>query len=213
MNLSASPPPATVFVVDDDPGMLDSVQRLLKAEGLPSRGFPSAGAFLREWRPEENGCLVADVWMPDMTGIQLQSAMLERGSALPMILMSARPLVPDVVQAMRNGAIDFLEKPFDEDEFLARVRQALEVATRRHARAARLAAIDARFARLTARESEIMRYLAAGETTKEIAFRLGISSKTGDIHRAHVLEKLELQSIVEVLKLLHEREELTGSGS
>ncbi len=205
---SSAPP--TVFVVDDDPGMLDSLLRLLKSEGLAARGFASARDFLAAWNCGQPGCLVADVWMADMTGVELQAELLARGAGLPMILMSARPLVPDVVQAMKSGAIDFLEKPFDDEALLARVRRALDLDARRWERAARLEAIDARLARLTARESEIMRHLAAGETTKEIAFQLGISSKTADIHRARIFEKLELPSVVEVLRLLHEREELAA---
>ncbi|MCA9258245.1 MAG: response regulator transcription factor [Planctomycetales bacterium] len=197
-----------VLVVDDDASMRNSILRLLKSEGYEARGFASATEFLENWSGDRHACLIADVWMPDMTGLQLQAELLERGVGLPIVLMSARALVPDVVQAIQNGAIDFLEKPFREDALIERVQLGLEQYAKRRRYIARLHQIDDLMSRLTERERQVMECLASGETTKQVAQTLAISSKTADVHRARVLEKLELGSVVDLVQLAHEHADL-----
>jgi len=217
----ASTPPAiahddaklSVFVIDDDDGMRASLLRLLKSRGLLSRAFPSAKAFLDEIQADWSGCVVADLWMPDMTGVELQAELLKRKISLPIILMSARPLVPDVVAAIQRGAVDFLQKPFEDNLLIERVERAFSVLDHQSMQQQKLAAIDSLLDRLTPREHEIMQRLVAGETTKEAAYRLGISPKTADVHRARILQKMKLDGVVDLVKLMHERSRLEPPSS
>ena len=197
-----------VYVVDDDDGMRASLLRLLKSEGLKAKGFVSARAFLDGWTPADSGCLMADVWMPEMTGMDLHAELIRRGGLIPVILMSARARVPDVVRAMTRGAIDFLEKPFRDQDLISLVKRAMDVDLRREWESGRRAQIEARLSTLTAREREVMNLLVKGVSTKEAASQLKMSPKTADVHRFRTLEKMQVESLVELAQLMFEYESL-----
>jgi len=192
----------TVFVVDDEPAMCRSLERLLTAEGYRVATFASAADFLDHCDPGLPGCLVLDMRMEVMDGLQLQAELIRRDFHIPIIMISGFAEVPNVVQAVRAGAVDFLEKPFKDEQLLQRVRQAIEQDARHRAEEKERAEIEARLSRLTPREQEVARLLAAGETTKQIALRLGISPKTADNHRSAVLRKTEVDSVVQLVQLL-----------
>lgn len=195
--------PATVFVVDDDPGMRSSLARLLKSAGYTSETYNDAETFLASYDSTRAGCLILDVRLTGMTGLELQSKLSVLGIRLPVIIISGFADVPKAVQAMRAGALDFLEKPFDDDLLVARVRQALESDAAARWDRRRREAIAARVAALTRRQRETMKLLSQGKSTKEIAAVLGISIKTVDNHRAQVFEKMQVESVAELVSLLH----------
>jgi FixJ family two-component response regulator len=187
----------TVFVVDDTPGMRASITRLLEASKLATESFASGEEFLAKADPLRPGCLVVDVRMKGMTGLELQRQLLAKGVRLPVIVVSGFADVPGVVQAMKAGAVDFLEKPFREEALLRAVRDAL-------ARDAARRQEEGRLASLTAREREVLDLLVAGENYKEIAARLDVSPKTVEGHRVNMLRKLGLASAVEAVKFVLE---------
>jgi len=188
----------TVFVVDDTPQVRRLIERLLRGPEFAVRSFASAEEFLSRYDAEQPGCLVVDVRMKGMDGLELQRELLARGIRIPVIVMSAYVEVPGVVSAIRAGAIDFLEKPFEGEQLLRAVREGI-------ARDRERRQDEARLSSLTPRERQVLSYLVAGENTKEIASRLGVSSKTVEGHRIHLLRKLGLRSVVEAVKFILER--------
>ena len=195
------PPEPTVFVVDDDRAMRESLSWLLDSVGLRVRSYATAADFLAEHDPAQPGCLVLDVRMPGMSGLDLQSELASRGVELPTIVITGHAEVSMAVRAVKAGAIDFIEKPFSDQLLLDRVRQALEVDL--EAREVRRRREDARrrLATLTAREREVLDLVVAGKANKEIASALGVSPKTVEVHRAHVMSKMCVDSLAELIRL------------
>ncbi len=202
--VSETNPTPTVFVVDDDPSMRKSLGRLLRSAGFAEESFGSAEEFLNSYDPQRPGCLILDVCMEEMTGLQLQAKLNEQGIFLPIIVISGFGEVENVVTAVKGGAIDFLEKPFDDDLLMTRVRQALEVDQHRRVEAERAEHIKSLINTLTPREKQVMELLVQGRRTKQIAYDLHISPKTADIHRAHVLEKMQADTVVDLVRLVHD---------
>ncbi|MGC2854633.1 response regulator transcription factor [Novispirillum sp. DQ9] len=196
--------PPTIFIVDDDEAMRHSLEFLLATLGQPVRAFPSAEAFLAAWTRDQPGCLVLDVRMPGMSGLQLQQALGDKAAPLAVVFISGHGDIPMVVRAMRAGALVFLEKPFNDQALLDHVAEGLRQAGDLAGKAARTAAIAGRIASLTGREAEVMRLVAEGKANKAIAFDLDISVKTVEVHRARVLEKMGVASAAELARLLLE---------
>lgn len=198
---------SVVFVVDDEPRMCTSLALLLKSAGYRTETFGSAEAFLNGYDPGSPGCLILDLCMDGMSGLDLQKEFRQRGIRIPHIIISGFAEVPSVVQAMKHGAMDVLEKPFRSEVLLDRVREAIrrdEEARRENSRHTRARAL---LERLSDREREVMRLLVEGKHTKTIARELGISPKTVHAHRARVLEKTHVESVVELVQLVQAAEE------
>jgi FixJ family two-component response regulator len=195
------PPEPTVFVVDDDRAMRESLSWLLDSVGLRVRSYATAADFLAEHDPAQPGCLVLDVRMPGMSGLDLQAELARRGVELPTIVITGHAEVSMAVRAVKAGAIDFIEKPFSDQLLLDRVRQALEIDL--EAREVRRRREDARrrLATLTAREREVLNLVVAGKANKEIASALGVSPKTVEVHRAHVMSKMCVDSLAELIRI------------
>jgi FixJ family two-component response regulator len=195
------PPEPTVFVVDDDRAMRESLSWLLDSVGLRVRSYATAADFLAEHDPAQPGCLVLDVRMPGMSGLDLQAELARRGVELPTIVITGHAEVSMAVRAVKAGAIDFIEKPFSDQLLLDRVRQALEVDL--EAREVRRRREDARrrLATLTAREREVLNLVVAGKANKEVASALGVSPKTVEVHRAHVMSKMCVDSLAELIRI------------
>ncbi len=191
---------AAVFVVDDDPGLLDAVAMLLGSVGLTARTFSSPLEFLRSVEPDAAGCLVLDLRMPGMSGPQLQSRLLTSGWELPIVFLSAHGDVSTAVEAVKAGAVDFIEKPFDEQRLLDAVHAALALdARRRRARATRRETLR-RLDSLTPREREVMALVVDGRHNKAIAQELGISQRTVESHRSRVMTKMGATSTPDLVR-------------
>ena len=190
-----------VFVVDDDAGVLRALERLLRANGFPVETFNAPAEFLR--RPYYDGlaCLMLDLWMPDLSGLDVQSTLNEGGLSMPIVFLSARSDVPSTARAMREGAVDFLVKPVDERELLNALARAKTWAL--NVRERRIAA--ARLARLTRREREVCDFVVRGLLNKQIASEMGTSEKTVKVHRGRVMRKLEVESVAALVRLLSQR--------
>lgn len=195
------PTESTVYVVDDDEAMRAALRRLLESVGLPVETFATAAAFLETAQPSWAGCAVLDLRMPEIDGLELQARLRDAGIRLPIIMISAHGEVDSAVLAMKHGAIDFLRKPYQPAVLIARIREAFDADARRRAAEARQAAREEALARLTPREREVFDYFIEGRTSKQIALQLGLSSKTVDIHRAHILLKLQVSSVVDLVRL------------
>ncbi|NUN51871.1 response regulator transcription factor [Zoogloea sp.] len=192
-----------VCVVDDDDAVRLSMGLLIETLGLPVQSFASALEVLSDEEALRRAhCLVLDVRMPGLSGVGLQERLGRLGRTLPIIFVSAHGDVPMVARAMREGAFDFLQKPFNEQALLDRVQEAVQFAAAQRAARARLAEIQARIDSLTARESEVMAGMVAGRLNKQIAEGLGISIKTVEQHRARVMEKLQVDSLAELVRLV-----------
>jgi len=189
-----------VFVVDDDPAMRASLSLLLGSVGLPVRTYATATAFLDAYNPSRRGCLVLDVRMPGMSGLQLLQALKARGADLPVIVITGHADVPMAVRAMRIGVMDFIEKPFDENVLLARVRQALDHDRHRAAHADQAVAWYKRLERLTRRETQVLERVVAGRSTRQIAAEFGVTTQAIDAHRKRLLAKLELATVADVIR-------------
>lgn len=188
----------TVFVVDDSPQMRASIERVLRHAKFHTQTFASAEEFLRFYHPSLPGCLVLDERMRGMDGLELQRQLIARGIRTPVIMVSGFANVRGVVLAMQAGAVDYLEKPIDEESLLRAVREGLSRDKERRQDEARLAS-------LTARERQVLELLVAGQNYKEIASRLEVSTKTVEGHRVNLLRKLGLRSVVEAVKFVLER--------
>nr|WP_276570180.1 response regulator [Thiocystis violacea] len=188
-------------MVDDDPGMRDSLTLILELAGYRVRSFASPGEFLDVFSPGERGCLVLDHRMPEMTGLDLQSVLLERGSLLPIIFLSAFGDVPTTVRAIQGGAIDFLEKPASTETLLQRIEDAFAEDRRRRDEAATEHDILDRFRQLTPREHEVLTLTTRGLTNKDVARQLGISPRTVENHRARMMEKMGAGNLAELCRM------------
>src|SRR3989304_2528358 len=192
---------AVVHVVDDDEALRDSLSFLLSSAGLDARSYDSAAAFLKNARKRISGCGVTDVRMAGMSGIELLRELKSVVPTLPVIVITGHGDIPLAVEAMKAGAIDFIEKPFDDDTLLASVRRAVGQHEKNAQREADVAQIHSRLALLSAREREGAEGLVAGHPNKVIAFDLGISPRTVEIYRANVMTKMEANSLSELVRL------------
>jgi two-component system, LuxR family, response regulator FixJ len=198
--MSAAPAPV-VFVVDDDPAMRDSLRWLIESTGVRVETYRDAQTFLDACQPEMPGCLVLDVRMPGMSGLDLQAELARRGIALPTIVITGHAEVPLAVRAVKAGAIDFIEKPFSDQLLLDRVRQGLELDRQGRDGRRRRAEARRRAGSLTQREREVLDLVVAGRSNRAIAAGLGLSPKTVEVHRAHVMEKMGAASVAELVHL------------
>lgn len=204
--------PLLVHVVDDDEAVRDLLGLLLEAAGFAVRTYGSATAFLAAASDQTAGCLVTDVRMPELDGLGLQRRLNARGLRLPVIVMTGHGDVPIAVEALKAGAADFLEKPFDDEQLLAAVRNALAAGERIHHEAAAVAAIARRLASLTPRERDVLGKLVAGLPNKTIAYDLGCSPRTVEVHRARVMEKMGSRSLAELVRMAIAVEQAAASG-
>jgi FixJ family two-component response regulator len=191
----------TVFIVDDDPAVLTSLSRLLRSAGLTVESFGSPQEFLDQHNPHAPGCLVLDVAMPGLNGLELQEALTKQGSAIPIIFLTGYGTVPDSVKAMKGGALDFLSKPVDEKDLLAAIHLAIEKDGLARQARAEIDEIQERLKSLTPREHEVMTHVVSGQLNKQIAFDLGTVEKTIKVHRARVMEKMKANSVAELVHL------------
>ena len=192
---------AVVFVVDDDPSMRRSLDTLLRSVGLDVQLFSSAQEFMPAKRPDAPGCLVLDVRLPGMSGLTFQEELAKTGIALPVIFVTGHGDVPMTVRAMKAGAVEFLTKPFDDQVLLDAVQAAIERDRARREQAAGLAALQARYDELTAREKEVMKLVVAGRVNKQIAAALGLSVVTVKVHRGQVMRKMLAKSVAELVRM------------
>ena len=197
----ATGPDSVVCVVDDDESIRCSLARNMSAAGLTVGTLPSAQAFLAHDLPDRVACLVLDVRLPGASGLDLQTALLEANRAMPTIFITGFGDVPMSVQAMKGGAIDFLQKPFDENELLSAVERALARGRQARAERAERLIIQRRFDTLTRREREVLELVVAGLLNKQIAFNLGAAEKTVKIHRGRVMHKMQVESVADLVRM------------
>jgi FixJ family two-component response regulator len=197
---TSHPPPGTVFLLDDEPGMLKALTRLLKAEGFTVRAFTSAKAFLESYQPEALSCLVLDVAMPELDGLELQQRLTRAGILLPTVFLTGHGDIPMSVQAIKAGALDFLTKPVKDVDLLRAVRAALQRAAEQREIIAATALLRQRYSSLTAREREVMAHVVAGELNKQVADALGIGEHTIKVHRSRVMDKMGVQSLADLVR-------------
>jgi len=196
------PTDRVVHVIDDDEVVRQSLAFLLSSAGLAVRVHESAVAFLDVLPEVQEGCVITDIRMPQMDGLELQRRLHEMRTALPVIVMTGHGDVPLAVEAMKAGAIDFIEKPFDDEILLSAIRSALARRARDSERDARRAAIRDRVQRLSERESEVLERLVAGKVNKVIAYELGISPRTVEIYRANVMTKMQADSLSDLVRMV-----------
>jgi two-component system response regulator FixJ len=195
-------PSPTVFVVDDEEPVGDSIAMLLRTVGLAARVFRDPRRFLEEYRAEQPGCLLLDVRMPQLGGLEVQQELIRRHATLPVIFITGHGDVPMAVQAMRAGAVDFLQKPFNDDELIRRVQKALEQDAREREMLGRREEIERRWAELTPRERDIARRIADGAANKVVAAELDISVRTVELHRARILQKMGVRAVAQLAQVL-----------
>ncbi len=191
----------TVFVIDDDPSVLKSLARLLRSLGFDAETFASADLFLARKHHDGVGCIVLDVRMPGLSGMDLQDELSQADYSMPIIFITGHGNIPMSVQAMKRGAVDFLTKPFDDEELLQAVKKAIEKDRKDKAERAEVHDTLRRIKRLTPREHEIFRYVITGMLNKQIALKLGIAEKTVKAHRGRIMEKLCVASVAELVRL------------
>lgn len=195
-------PVPTVFIVDDEEAVADSIALLLRSVGLQTRIFPDASSFLRDYRPQMTGCLLLDVRMPRMGGLELQQELNRKRCTLPVIFITGHGDVPMAVEAMRAGAMDFLQKPFNDDELIRRVQRALEEDAEQRALLKRREEVERRWAELTQREREVAGRISAGLANKVVAAELDISERTVELHRARIMQKMGVRSIAQLVRMV-----------
>ena len=199
--MSLIPKKGTVYVVDDDEAVRDSLQWLLEGKDYRVRCFESAEAFLARYDPREVACLIADIRMHGMTGLELQDKLIERHSPLPIVFITGHGDVPMAVDTMKKGALDFIQKPFDESALVSVVERMLEHARTAFTDPQQAAPREALLAKLTGRESQVLERIVAGRLNKQIADDLGISIKTVEAHRANIMEKMGANTVADLLKV------------
>jgi two-component system, LuxR family, response regulator FixJ len=192
---------AVVHIVDDDEAICSSLRMLLKSRGIPAASHDSAEAFLAKYDPEQPGCLVLDVRMPGMSGLELQDELNRRGAIIPVIFITGHGDVPMAVEAMQHGATDFLQKPFADQDFAERIQRALALDLRNRSTLEQKDQIRARLAALTRRELQVLQLVTLGKPNKIIASDLGVSQRTVEIHRAHLMEKMGATSLAHLVRM------------
>ena len=199
--MSLIPKKGTVYVVDDDEGVRDSLQWLLEGKDYRVRCYDSAETFLSRYDPREVACLIVDIRMGGMTGLELQDRLLERKSPLPIVFITGHGDVPMAVNTMKKGAMDFIQKPFQEEALVSLVERMLDQANDAFTEHQHSASRDALLAKLTSREAQVLERIVAGRLNKQIADDLGISIKTVEAHRANIMEKLNANTVADLLKI------------
>ena len=194
--------PATVMVVDDDTGVRNAMRLLLKSVGLESALYPSAQEFLAAYQPAQPGCLVLDIRMPGMSGLELQEQLNLRGAVIPVIFMTGHGDIPMAVEAMQHGAFDFLQKPFRDQDLLDRIQRAIAKDGELRKSLGEHERIRTHLESLTPREREVLDLMTKGKQNKAIAQDLGVSPRTIEIHRARVMEKMGAQSVAELVHMM-----------
>src|SRR5579863_1169512 len=196
----------TVYVVDDDEGVRNSLRFLLKSVGLATRPLDSASEFLETYRPSQPGCLVLDVRMPGMSGLELQQQLNLRGAVIPVIFITGHGDIAMAVEAMQQGAFDFLQKPFRDQDLIDRIQRALERDARNRASLDQHVRIRERLDSLTPREREVLALMTRGKPNKVMAAELGVSQRTVEIHRARVMEKSGAASLAQLVRMVMDLE-------
>lgn len=202
----------TIYIVDDDQQVRESIQLLMESVGLEVASYDSAQDYLDHFSPDQHGCLILDVRMRGMSGLELQSRLQQFPSHPPIVMISAHGDVPMAVRALQAGALDFLEKPFNAQALLDSVHRAMQQDALRRGEATRLAEIKERIARLTPREAEVMRRVVDGQRNKVIASEMSITQSTVEAHRARVMEKMEAKTLSELMRMLVTLEICEGKG-
>jgi RNA polymerase sigma factor (sigma-70 family) len=191
-----------VMVVDDDAGVRNAMRILLKSVGIDAMVYGSAQEFLGAWQPSQAGCLVLDIRMPGMSGLELQQQLNLRGAVVPVIFMTGHGDIPMAVEAMQHGAFDFLQKPFRDQDLLDRIQRAIARDAERRESLGEHARIEAHLESLTAREREVLDLMVKGKQNKQIAQDLGVSPRTIEIHRSRVMEKMDAHSVAELVRMM-----------
>ena len=191
----------TVFIVDDDAAIRFAMQALMDSVNLDHEIFSSADEFLDKVIEQRPGCLVLDIRMPGLGGLELQEELIKRGNTLPIIFITGHGDVPMAVEAMQKGAVDFIQKPFRDQELLDRIREALATDEERREEQQQHAQVTERLNRLTNREREVFDLVVTGKPNKVIAYELGVSQRTVEIHRARVMEKMQARSLADLVKM------------
>lgn len=199
--LSDSSKKQTVFVVDDEPDVRAALRLLIKSVGYSVECFESADLFFDQFEPERKGCLILDVRMPGMSGMDLQEKLASMETLLPVIMISGHGEIPMAVKAVQNGAIDFLQKPFSDQQLLDRISQAMEINSKRHDVHDVRQDAQTKYDSLTPRENEIFSEVVTGKLNKVIAYELNISTRTVEIHRAKAMEKMGAKNLSELINL------------
>ncbi len=199
-----NPNEQTVFIVDDDAAILKALSRLLGAAGFHVTTYGSPQSFLDSFDGAARGCVVLDITMPGLNGIQLQQALIAKNCGLPIIFLTGCGDIPTSVRAMKHGAVDFLTKPVDDEALIAAVRQAFEQEASRREIHAAVARLKQRVTSLTPREREVLGHVLAGRLNKQTADMLGTTEKTVKVHRARIMEKMNAQSVAELVRLAGE---------
>ena len=189
-----------VYLLDDDPEMVKALTRLLRAKRFEVRGFTSVPEFLTACRPKDNACLILDVAMPGLDGLELQQLLTHHGILIPIVFLTGHGDIPMSVRAIKAGATDFLTKPVDADVLTRAVRAALQVAETRRETIAEMAEMSARLARLTPREREVMEHVVKGRLNKQIAADLGTGEQNIKLHRAHVMRKMGVETLADLVR-------------
>ena len=190
-----------VFVVDDDDAVRNSLRLLLKSASLSTTAFASAQEFLAGWIADQPGCLVLDVRMPGMSGLELQEELNRRGAIIPVIFISGHADVPMAVEAIQHGAFDFLQKPFSDQDLIDRIQRALAADAGNRQALSQLDELRKRYASLTPREQEVLVLVTDGRANKVMAGDLGLSQRTIEIHRARVMEKMGARSVAQLVRM------------
>ncbi|KPJ93346.1 MAG: hypothetical protein AMJ53_07430 [Gammaproteobacteria bacterium SG8_11] len=192
----------TVFIVDDDQAVRDSLNFLVESNGRSVKAYATAQEFIEDYDPAMPGCLLLDVRMPEMNGFELQKELNKRKISIPIIFISAHGTVPTAVRALKLGAVDFIMKPFNNVALLDKIEQAIDMDAQQRSDRRKKTQIAKRIASLTPREQDVMRLIVEGMPAKKIAEQLGISNKTVDVHRSHIMEKLKIKSVAELVKMV-----------
>lgn len=200
--MSANEPKPIVYLVDDEFSIRDSLTLLIESTGQAVKSFESAESFLENYDPERPGCLLLDVRMPVMSGHDLQNELLSRGISIPIIFISGHADIADSAKAFRAGAVDFLEKPFDNDVLLERINEAIKKDVFFREEQSKKSKIQERIDHLTAREKEVLSLIIKSHSNKESAKILNISNRTVDVHRASIMEKMQAENVAELITMV-----------
>lgn len=202
----------TVYIVDDDDAVRNSLRLLLKSVGLAAVALPTAQEFLSSYDPQQPGCLILDVRMPGMSGLELQQQLNVRGAVIPVIFITGHGDIPMAVEAMQHGAFDFLQKPFRDQDLIDRIQRALAKDRTNRAELTERSKVRERFESLTPREREVLALVTSGKPNKVMAAELGVSQRTVEIHRARVMEKMHASSLAQLVRMMMDLDEKAETG-